>query len=72
MATVTWMRPSGTEIETENTKEIRKFAKDNGWKKKKVDSVEPLNDLLSGADNGESGSSSESDTSGNSSSGDGS
>ena len=33
MKTVVWLRPSGTTIELADTKNFRKMAKDNGWKK---------------------------------------
>jgi hypothetical protein len=58
MATITWIRPSGTEIQTANTKEMKAFAKANKWKKK----TEP--DLSIGDDNGNSEPSSESNSPG--------
>jgi hypothetical protein len=37
MATVTYIKPSGTEIEASNNKETKALAKQLGWKKKKVE-----------------------------------
>jgi len=59
---ITFLRPSGTTIELQNTKNMKAFAKANGFKIKK-DQPKP-DDLLSGDENGESGPSGESDTSG--------
>lgn len=51
MATTTYIRKSGSEIELADTKEHRKFAKAQGWKKKKVE--KPANPQIEiGADNG--------------------
>ena len=77
MAIITWIKPSGAEIEASNSAETRALAKQLGWKKKKTaaplkEPTQVVDDLLTGADNGDSGPSSESDTSGDISSGDGS
>ncbi len=58
LKTITFLRPSGSTIELQNTKEMRKFAKDNKWKIKKE---QPQ---LTGEDNGDSSASGEGDTSG--------
>jgi len=65
---ITLIRPSGTFIELQNTKEMKAYAKANGWKIKK-DQPTPE---LTGDEDGNSGPSSESDTSGDTSTGDGS
>ena len=63
----TWIRPSGSEIELADTAEMLVFADEQGWTEKPK---QP--DLLSGDNDGDSGPSSESDTSGDTGSGDGS
>ena len=35
MKTVIWIRPSGSEIELADTKNFKKFAKEQKWKRKK-------------------------------------
>ena len=49
MATIIYIRPSGSEIELSDTKAHKKFAKDNGFKKKKIDKPNPQIEL--GGDN---------------------
>ena len=49
MATVTYTRPSGSEIILSDSKAHRKFAKDNGFKKKKIEKPNPQIEL--GGDN---------------------
>lgn len=66
MAKITFVRPSGSFIEVENTKELRAKAKELDWKIKKE---QKQTDLLSGDDDGNSGPGSEGDTSGNSGAG---
>jgi len=63
-----YIRPSGTEIELSDTKEMRAFAKAQGWKKAPK-LIEP--DPIEGNDNGDnSGPDGESDLTGDSGSGD--
>ena len=53
MKTVVWLRPSGTTIELEDTKNFKKLAKDNGWKKKvTTPTPTPTPQLDMGDDNG--------------------
>lgn len=35
MSLIKWMRPSGNEIETRDTDEIREYASEQGWKEVK-------------------------------------
>ena len=42
MKTVVWLRPSGTTIELEDTKNFKKLAKDNGWKKQTAATPPPI------------------------------
>ena len=52
MATITYIKPSGTEIQASNNKETKALAKQLGWKKKKVEKqVEPIPQLEIGGEN---------------------
>jgi len=65
---ITFIRPSGSTIELQNTKNMRAFAKAHDFKIKKDQPTPELN----GDENGDSGPSSESDSSGDTGTGDGS
>lgn len=51
MATVTYIKPSGIEIEASNNPETKKLAKELGWKKKRQPKPEASPQLDLGGDN---------------------
>ena len=54
MKTVVWVRKSGTTIELADTKNFRKMAKDNGWKKQTAAPPEPEQTINTELDMGDS------------------